>query len=67
MNEHLIKYLSIVANLAILGGVVLVAFELRQNQTLMRAEMLSESFNLQIEQTTTLLESRQKPFSQRHV
>jgi hypothetical protein len=42
------KMLSVASNLAILGGIVLVVVEMQQNQTLVRAELASESFNATI-------------------
>ena len=49
MKMRFNELLSVASNLAILGGIVLVAVELQQTQTLVRAELASESFSEAIE------------------
>ena len=39
------ELLSVASTLAILGGIVLVALELQQTQTLVRAELASEAYS----------------------
>jgi hypothetical protein len=43
------ELLSVVSNIAILGGIVLVVVELQKDQTIVRAQLASEGFNASIE------------------
>lgn len=45
MKMRFNELLSVASNLAILGGIVLVAVELQQTQTLVRAELASEAYS----------------------
>lgn len=60
MSERIDKkwqeWLGIAANIAILIGIVLVIWELQQNQTLVRAQLSSEGSALRMELMTSLLE-----------
>ncbi|MDG1904620.1 MAG: hypothetical protein P8I38_03245 [Arenicella sp.] len=55
MKMRFNELLSVASNLAILGGIVLVAVELQQNQTLVRAELASEAFSAGIGINTQLI------------
>jgi hypothetical protein len=55
MKKRFSELLSVASNLAILGGIVLVAVELQQNQTLVRAELASEAFAAGIEINNQLI------------
>jgi hypothetical protein len=55
MKKRFSELLSVASNLAILGGIVLVAVELQQNQTLVRTELASEAFAAGIEINNQLI------------
>jgi hypothetical protein len=55
MKMRFSELLSVASNLAILGGIVLVAVELQQAQTLVRAELASEAFSAAIEVNNHLI------------
>jgi hypothetical protein len=55
MKKRFSELLSVASNLAILGGIVLVAVELQQTQTLVRAELASEAFAAGIEINNQLI------------
>ena len=55
MKKNRVEWLSIASNLAVLAGIFLVVIEMRQNQTLVRAELASEAYAIRIDTNNKLI------------